>query len=189
MTKRKTVPVFLIAMAAAVAFFQPGYLSAELDEYQAKAMFLYNFSKFVEWPASAFSSPTAPLVIGVAGEDPFGASLDAVLKDKTVGERPLAAKRITGDAKTKSGELKGCHILFIASSAQADAVALIGIVKGAPVFTVSEVPRFAENGGMVNFRMNASKLELDLNVKAAEAAGLKVSARLQQVSKPVETVK
>ena len=64
------------------------------SEYQVKAVFLYNFSRFVEWPASAFAGPDAPFVVGVFGHDPFGADLDEIVRGETAAGRPLIVRRV-----------------------------------------------------------------------------------------------
>ena len=80
-------------------------------EYQVKALFLYNFSQFVEWPAEAFAEAQSPLVIGVLGEDPFGAYLDEIVRGEKVNNHPLVVQRYH-----QVEEIKTCHILFISQS-------------------------------------------------------------------------
>ena len=62
-------------------------------EYQIKAAFLFNFAKFVEWPPSAFSTDKAPITLCIAGGDPFGNTLDALISDKRIDNRNIAARR------------------------------------------------------------------------------------------------
>src|SRR3954447_6301842 len=80
-------------------------------EYRVKAVFLFNFAQFVEWPPDAFTAPGQPFVIGVLGKDPFGAELDAVVRGETVSQRSLVVERYYNIA-----ELHNCHILYIARS-------------------------------------------------------------------------
>ena len=63
--------------------------TASSKEYQVKAAFLYNFSQFVEWPPEAFPQSQTPLVIGIIGDDPFGSSLDEIIRGEKVNGRPL----------------------------------------------------------------------------------------------------
>src|SRR6267378_5783928 len=67
--------------------------AAPVSEYQLKAVFLFNFAQFVEWPPAALPLENAPLVIGVLGKDPFGAHLDDVVRGETVNRHPLAVAR------------------------------------------------------------------------------------------------
>src|SRR6266700_7057796 len=82
------------AWLAGLALFGsgPATVSAQTvisDENQIKAVFLFNFAQFVEWPARAFPGKEAPLVIGILGEDPFGNYLDELVSGEKIGERPL----------------------------------------------------------------------------------------------------
>src|SRR5438105_10497316 len=81
------------------------------NEYALKSVFLYNFCHFIEWPDSAFTSPTAPLVIGIVGEDPFGALLKEAVEGETYHNRPIVIERYRG-----AKEIKHCHLLFVSRS-------------------------------------------------------------------------
>src|SRR5207244_3549829 len=80
-------------------------------EYQVKAVFLFNFAQFVDWPTQAFAQAQTPLVIGVLGEDPFGAYLDETVRGEKANRRPLSVQRYRQVA-----EIKTCHVLFISRS-------------------------------------------------------------------------
>src|SRR5437867_3518964 len=110
----------------------------EFPEYQLKAAFLYNFAKFTSWPAEAFSSPKAPLTIGVLGTDPFGAVLKNTVQGKTVNNRPILLRYLDRDESPK-----GCHILFISRSEAERIPAILASLAGQSSLTVSEVDRFA----------------------------------------------
>ena len=87
-------------------------VSAQVSrEYDVKAAFLYNFITFTDWPAAAFSGPDSPYVIGVLGEDPFGAALDEIVKGEQIKGRPLVVRRFK-----RIEDVHHCHILFISSS-------------------------------------------------------------------------
>src|SRR5437899_846096 len=105
----KVLALILVAAGALTGGIpQAGTQSEAPTEYQIKAAFLYNFAKFVEWPADAFADPHAPIVLGVVGEDPFGNVLDKIVLGKTVNGRGLVIKRL------KPGpDLRNCHILFL----------------------------------------------------------------------------
>ena len=81
------------------------------ERIPVKAAFIYNFTKFTDWPANAFPSAAAPLVIGIVGEDPFGKTIDDVVNGEVVRDRPLVVKRLRAD-----GDLRSCHVLFISRS-------------------------------------------------------------------------
>src|SRR5882762_8203434 len=85
--------------------------TAPSRENQIKAVFLFNFAQFVEWPAQAFPEARTPLVIGVLGDDPFGAFLDETVRGEKVNNRPLVVQRYR-----RVEDIEICHILFISAS-------------------------------------------------------------------------
>ena len=142
-------------------------------EYQLKAVFLFNFAQFVEWPARAFREPTAPLVIGVLGEDPFGAYLDDLVSGEKIGDRPLVIRR-----GQRTEDLNGCHIVFISRSEARDMEGIVARLKGRSLLTVSDVETFTRQGGMVRFVMEDGKIRLRINVEAAKACELTISSKI-----------
>jgi hypothetical protein len=149
------------------------------NEYQLKAAFLYNFAKFVEWPPDAFSGGT-PLVVGLIGDDPFGGAIDQAISGKTVNGHQLTIQRL------KWGQnLRACHILFIGSSERKRLAQIIESLRGAGVLTVGEMDKFVEQGGLINFVMEDSKVRFEVNADAAEQARLKISSRLLALAKTV----
>jgi len=181
---RKRNLVNQIACLAILLTLTTGMLSipvqAQANEYQVKAAFLFNFVKFVEWPADAFAYDGAPLVIGVVGSDPFGGALDQTVSGKSVNGHQLAVRRL------KLGEdLRGCHILFISSSERKNLAQIFGSLKGAAVLTVGDIGPFNQQGGIINFIMEASKVRFEINVSTADQARLKISSKLLSLAKAV----
>lgn len=142
-------------------------------EYQLKAVFLFNFAQFVEWPASAFPRPDTPLTICVLGDDPFGPYLDQTVRGETVGNRPLAVRRYTG-----VDELRTCHMLFVSRREQDRLQEVLESVEGHSVLTVSDAQRFASRGGMIRFVTEHNRIRLQINLEAAKAAHLTLSSKL-----------
>ena len=152
----------------------------QMDEYSIKAGYLYNFSKYVTWPESAFLSPDASFVICVAGQDPFQGRLDQAIAGKTSGNsRPLVVKHV--DSPDRVG-FRDCQVLFLSKSEQDRARELVEALKEAPIFTVADFDSFAAKGGSADLRIEGTRVKVDLNVAAASRAGLKINARLQQVA-------
>ena len=142
-------------------------------EYQVKAVFLFNFAQFVDWPASAFPDSHAPMVIAVLGKDPFGAYLDNLVRDERIGERPLVIRRCT-----RVEELADCHLVFISRSESRDLETILARLKGQPVLTVGDADSFTHAGGMVRFAMEGRKIRLRINVEAAKACQLTISSKV-----------
>jgi hypothetical protein len=147
--------------------------SAPPPEYQLKAVFLYNFAQFVEWPARAFPTPDSPLVIGVLGENPFGAYLDDLVKGEKVGDRPLLVRRFK-----RVEDVNECHILFVCASEAPRLESILAGLKGRSVLTVSDLATFSRQGGIVRFVTDEGKIGLRISVVAAKGAGLTISSKI-----------
>jgi hypothetical protein len=147
--------------------------AAATTEYQLKAVFLFNFAQFVEWPQQSFESPNAPFIIAVVGADPFGEHLDAAVRGETVMGHPLVIKRYRS-----VGEVENCQILYISNSELARLERILSSVDQRAVLTVSDIQRAAERGAIIQFTSEHNRLRLRINVAAAKAAGLTISSKL-----------
>ncbi len=163
-------PALLAALCLATAL--PVRASETAPEYQVKAVFLFNFAQFVEWPADAFADAKAPLVIGVLGDDPFGDYLDKLVQGEKVGQRPLQVRRFA-----RAAEITGCHILFVSPGFD-DFERVAASLRGRSVLTVGDRDNFSRLGGMVRFVTVNGKIRLRINVVAAQEAGLLISSKL-----------
>ena len=143
------------------------------SEYQIKAAFLFNFAKFVEWPPSSFAGETAPLVIGILGDNPFGDARERTIHSKSINNHSLAIKQLHS-----LGETTNCQVLFISVSEQNRLAEIISGLNGTSVLTVSETGGFSEAGGMINFVLENKKIRFQINNEAAKAARLKISSKL-----------
>jgi hypothetical protein len=147
--------------------------AAPLRDTQIKAVFLFNFARFVEWPAGAFADDTAPVVVGVLGDDPFGSYLDEAVRNETANGRPIIVQRFR-----RVADVENCHILFISKSEDAPLPTILARLKGRTILTVSDADNFAERGGMIGFVTTNNKVRLKINVEATKNAALIVSAKL-----------
>jgi hypothetical protein len=144
-------------------------------EYQVKAVFLYNFSQFVEWPPAAFESPGSPFVIGVWGSDPFGSYLDEAVAGESILGHPMIVRRYH-DIK----EINDCHILFV--NGKEDTRGVLAMLGHRSILTVGDAPDFARQGGMIRFFTDHNKIKLQINPSAAKAVKLNISAKLLRVA-------
>ena len=151
------------------------------SEYQVKAAFLFNFAKYVDWPAAAFPGPNAPIVIGVMAKDRFDDDLRQAVEGKTVNGRPFVIKHLAADS-----ELNGCHILFISGLEASRMGAILDKARALPVLTVGEDEPFARNGGIISFVLRNGNVRLDIDLAAAKKAGLTISSRLLAVADVVK---
>jgi hypothetical protein len=147
------------------------------SEYQLKAAFLFNFARFVEWPKTALATPTTPLVIGILGENPFHEDLERTIGNKTVDSHPVVIQEFRSVT-----EATNCHVLFISTVEKKKLPEILQGLKGKNVLTVGEMEDFIESGGMINFRMEGTKIRFQINKEAAGAAGLKISSKLMALA-------
>jgi len=146
---------------------------AEFSASQVKAAFLYNFAKFVDWPADAFSTADAPLVLGILGPDPVCSAAMQSLAGKKVKGRPLEVRPVSGIEGAK-----GCHILFIGAAEQPRLVQLLDSLRGSSILTVSGIEHFIEQGGSIGLTTVEQKIRFEINLEAAREADLVVSSQL-----------
>jgi len=142
-------------------------------EYKVKAAYLFNFVKYVEWPAGAFTSPDEPYLIGVLGEDPFGEIVEKTVADRLVNKRKVIVLR-----SKQIEKLKTCHVVFIAVSEKNRIGAILASYKSAPILTVSEMERFIQSGGMIAFAYEKETIRFDVDWDQAEENKLKISSRM-----------
>jgi hypothetical protein len=155
-------------------------LSGESVEYPVKLAFLYNFAKFVEWPADSYSSPGAPLSICIVGHDPFGSDIEGELQTRKAWGHPVRVLAL-GPAET----LSACHMVFIPITEKDQAGKVVRSLKGSSTLTVGETEGFAAMGGVINLTVEKSEVHFEVNRLAADGAHLKISAKLLSLAKIV----
>lgn len=149
-------------------------------ENEVKAAFLLNFAKFVEWPAAAFATADAPFVIGVLGEDPFGAFLDEAARAELLLGRRILIRRFAEPAA-----LEPVHLLYVSPSEDERLGEVFAALKGAPVLTVGETGRFVRRGGVIRLLRERERLRFVIDAAAAERGGLRLSSQLLAIAKEV----
>lgn len=173
-------PSATFSLLAAVLTMAAGSLGHAADavtkEYKLKAAFIYNFAKFVEWPASSFPNAGSPIVIGILGGNPFGEELSNTVKDRRIRGRSLEIRHVGTAAQAK-----GTQVLFVGAGEERN-FGSIRNALGAGVLTVGESPQFAKQGGTINFLQQGNKLRFEINMADANRRGLKVSAQLQKLA-------
>jgi len=151
--------------------------SSKPTEYEVKAAYLYNFGRFVEWPSRTGMAQLHSFNICVVGQDHFGAALSNTLADETIAGKTVAIKRIQG-----AQEATNCQILFISTSEESQLKQILTVLKGSSVLTVSDMPQFSRQGGMVQFVLDGSRVRFEINLASAERAGLTLSSELLKLA-------
>ncbi|HTR41116.1 MAG TPA: YfiR family protein [Pseudomonadales bacterium] len=147
---------------------------AQPTEYQIKAAFIYNFARFVEWPAEAFASTNSPMVIGVLGKNVFEDSLQRTINGKVIKGHPLQFK-----AFNSPEEATNCHVLFISTSEKNRMPKILAQLQGTSILTVTEnTDTFTASGGMINLVIVEDKVRFQINNDAAKKSGLIISSKL-----------
>jgi hypothetical protein len=118
--------------------------SAPSKEYQVKAVFLFNFAQFVDWPPAVFTEESAPLAICVLGADPFGSYLDDIVRGEQVNSRRLTIQRFRA-----AEEIRGCQVLYVSRSESGNLEKTLASAKEMEALTVSDADDFAARGGMI----------------------------------------
>jgi hypothetical protein len=169
---------FVVALGSCLIGASP---EEALDEYQVKAAFLYNFAKFVQWPAGTFLSPNEPMAICVLGEDPFGHSLEDTVAGRAIEGRSLIVRHVSSIKL-----VAGCHVLFISSAEKRRSPPMLSDLGAPGILTIGESDAAAAGGAIINFRLEGGKVRFDINVEAAERQKLRISSRLLSLAHIVE---
>jgi hypothetical protein len=144
-------------------------------EYEIKAAYLLNFTRYVEWPPRAFTAAGATFTICVLGDDPFGRTLDEAVRGREAQGRPIQVARLGSHAS-----LDGCHIAFLSDGA--GALLERESADGAPVLLVGDGKDFAASGGVIGFVVEEQTVRFQINVDAARARGIRISSRVMTLA-------
>jgi hypothetical protein len=151
-----------------------------VGEYQVKAVFLFNFTRFVDWPVVADTSTNSPFVISIVGEDPFGSILDEAIRGESVRNRRIVIRRLHSNEP-----IAPCDCLFIARSEKDRLKEVLDQVKSRPTLTVADTAQAVEQGVMINLSLVQGSVKMEINPSTSDAAGLKISAKLLNLARIV----
>lgn len=177
---RSRARLVLLLLAVLLGHDARSYAQTTAGEHEVKAAFLYNFAKFVEWPATSFPRADSPISLCVWGANPFARALD-VVDGKPVGARQLAVAASVGPDRAAS-----CSIVFVGAPDIASARAAVQSLRDKPVLTVGEVPGFAQAGGIIGFVIVDGRVRFEINPKAAARVGIGLSSQLLRLATIVE---
>jgi len=172
-------------MALAVAWVLVGASclhaqQAKPSEYQVKAAYLYNFGRFVKWPAGVAAGKGDSFPVCVLGRDPFGSILDSTLAGEALEGKPVVIRRIA-----RPQDAPDCRILFVSSTEENHLKEILAAIDQAGVLTVSDIPGFSRRGGMIQFVVEGDRIRFEINLATAESAKLVLSSELLKVAAAV----
>lgn len=151
----------------------------EATEPTVKAAFLYKFAGYVDWPASAFPGPDAPLVFGIVGNEEVATELARISVGRQIWGHPVVVKRV------REGEtLRGLHMIFVGRSADRLST-LMRAAQLPALLIVTETERGLEAGSAINFVVADDRVGFEVSLDAAERNGLRISSRMLAVAKRV----
>ena len=149
-------------------------------EDDLKAAYIHNFTKFVAWPAGSFRGESAPIVIGVMGNDGVVAALQRLVAGRSVSGRSLEIRRVE-----VASDLGALHVLYVAAARDAAlANAALSLARHG-LLTVGESDRFVAHGGTIRFVVHEDRLLFEINVAAAQRAGVTASSQLLKLARIV----
>jgi hypothetical protein len=167
--------LLLVALAVFLCGFGTSHAQVS-REYQLKAVFLYNFAQFTQWPTNAFANDHSPIVIGIIGADPFGHALEETIKGEAIQGRSLVIEHYR-----RADEIKTCHILYISQSENRYMEQIVRSVSTRPILTVADVDGSPNAEVIIRFIVENNKVHFRINQQAALRAGLILSSRLLRV--------
>jgi hypothetical protein len=168
-----TLVFYLVAFSSAVVSAD----QQKAGEYQVKALFLYNFLNFVDWPAGSSFNSSPAINVCIVGDDPFADALDDI-RNETVKGKKLAIRMYR-----PFDEPEGCHLLFIPASEKSRAGQILRSVREENVLTVSDTFEEGRQGAIISFFIEQKKVRFAINIEAAKKAGLKISSKLLRLAK------
>ena len=165
-----------VVFAGLLALGGPGRASAQARtgslEYQVKAAYLLNFTRYVEWPGRLVSAE-APLELCILGDDPFGDALDQAVEGRRSQGRRVTVRRVESDER-----VYGCHLVFVTDESWNRRRTLVASLTDRGILTVGDSDQFSRNGGVIGFVISNETVRFVINLKAMERSGLKISSRM-----------
>ncbi len=171
-----------MGVLAVAAIALPESAFAEFPEYVLKGEFIERFTRFIDWPDSGFPSPTAPFVLCLIGEDPFGDYLARLAQERRIKDRRVLLAHLTANA-----QVDACQIAFISRSEKVNVAAIVARTGGKPILTIGDTPGFAQAGVLINFYRAEDFVRFEVNVDEAKRSGLKFSSQLMKLARIVGT--
>jgi hypothetical protein len=171
MTRTRRTPAGLTAIWGLALLIAPSPVAATPQnlEYSVKANYLVRFAAFVEWPPRAFPTPQAPVVICVAGRDPFGGGIDAAARNQSAYGRMLAVRR-----PAEATALDGCHIVYVGEGGEA---AMAAAAERTGLLLVTDLATTPERGA-IQFVLSDGRVRFHIDQAAARRNALTISSRL-----------
>lgn len=181
---RRKAGLWAFPLLAALGLAQPEVSWAtprarSAPEQAVKAEFIERFTRFIDWPDSAFASPSAPFIVCAWGRGPLTSQLEQVVSRQPIKGRPVRFLHV--DSRD---ELLPCHVLYVATPDRAVVRSIVASTRGKPLLSVGDQPGFAEDGVLINLFLDTKGfVRFEINLDAARLSGLKISAKLMRLAR------
>ncbi len=172
---RKQLTVTALAFALTMQMLTTETVAGDLQEYQVKAAFIFNFIAFTQWPEN--NDKTTDLCL--YGKNNFGREIDD-LQAKSVNTNTIKIIRLE-----RLEKVDACQVLFISNSAASDLTSILNKVAGKAILTVADTPGAASEGVMINMQLIQNKIKFEVNLKSARDVQLNINSRLLQLATEV----
>ena len=159
-------------VVTAVALAAVSMAAQSLSAPDMKAIYLLNFARFVDWPPETLPAGS-PVIMCIVNDSAVATALEQTTSARAVNGHPLSVVRLGLRAT-----LPKCHVLYLAALEHDGPLDMIAALQGRLVLTVSDAPRFARNGGMVELFVEGGKLRIVANVDALQRANVRLSSRV-----------
>ncbi len=184
--RRSVLPLLLmlLALGSALLGARPVLAAEGSTDAQVKAGFVYNFAKYTEWPAAAFASPQAPIRLCFTGVDESQAKAFAALEGKPVQGREVRIRR-----NPTLAEMAECNILYLGDDEPRRVHAALQAARNASVLTISDSDGFVDTGGVIGLLYAGNRMQFEVNLSAAQRAGLKIASQVLKIARVVRDSK
>ena len=179
---RRRFTIKRVLALATLLFSVRAEAQTPINESQVKAMFVYNFLKFVEWPADTSVGAKDPFIVLIIGEGATADATERFLESKTIGDRPLVVRRVRWDQS-----LTGARAAFIVEQDAKKLRRVLEAAATAGVLTIGEGESFTTRGGVIGLLVEDRKVRFDVDTTAAQVAGLRVSSKLLALTHAVRS--
>ena len=166
--KKVSLIIALWLMVIGMAYSQVGSVS------QAQSMFIYNFSRLIQWPANSI---TGEFVIGVVGDNEAYNSLVSFVANKKVGSQVIVVRKFDDPQS-----ISRCHIVFVGDGKVSRLNEVIDKLQGSNSLIITERKGMIHSGSAIDFFMDQDKLRFVMNAENAEKYDLTVSKSLQDMA-------
>ena len=152
-----------------------------LSEQELKAAALNQIVHFVRWPVGTFPEADSPVVIGIFGEDPFGALIDELVRGEVASGHPVKIVRCFTLEATAA-----CHVVYIAEANLRSVARLLHNLADRSILTISGDDAFVERGGVISLSVRSNRIRILVNLEAAKRARVTLSSKLLRLAEIVK---